>query len=203
MAGDRFPGHFFLPQPDQGNGTMSDNQTDKNLRTVFSPLGEKFEVSPANAIDLTRHAGWTDHKPHPDAVREYCERTGTELPEDLSGEPAPAPAAPAGNSPAPAETSPAPAAETTPPPAAETAPATTESADAAGEQTVSGEAPEEVQEEDEGVALKTVPSDFADMDKDAVKAYIDATFPGTEIDGRKGRDALVAQALELAAARAA
>jgi hypothetical protein len=78
-----------------------------------------------------------------------------------------------------------------------------ETADAADEQTGSGEAPEEVQEADEGDALKTVPSDFADMDKDAVKAYIDATFPGTEIDGRKGRDALVAQALELAAARAA
>jgi hypothetical protein len=171
---------------------MSDNQTDKNLRTVFSPLGEKFEVTPANYVDLTRNANWTEHKPHPDAVREYCEKTGTELPAELSGESAPA-AAPAA------------------PPAPETPPVV-ETADAAGEQTVSGEAPEEVLEADEEAAededgkvpeLKTEPHHFADMDRDAVRAHIETNFPGTEIDGRKGRDALVAQALELAAARAA
>jgi hypothetical protein len=182
---------------------MSDTPTDKNLRVVYSPLGEKFEVSPASFYDLTRNApkelGWTEHKPHPDLVREYCAKNGVELPAELSGEapaPAPAPAAETPTPPAPAETPapPAPAPAETPAP---------ETADAAGEQTVSGEAPEEVQEAEEGPALKSVPSDFADMDKDAVKAYIDATFPGTEIDGRKGRDALVAQALELAAARAA
>jgi hypothetical protein len=176
---------------------MSEQPTNPNnsppLRTVYSPLGEKFEVSPANFYDLTRNAKWTEQKPHPDTVREHCETHGIEIPAEFSGEAAPAetPAAPA---PAPAETPAAPA-------PAETE--TEETADAAGEQTTSGEAPEEVQEADEGAAVKTVPSDFADMDKDAVKAYIDATFPGTEIDGRKGRDALVAQALELAAARAA
>jgi hypothetical protein len=183
---------------------MSDTPTDKNLRVVYSPLGEKFEVSPASFYDLTRNApkdlGWTEHKPHPDVVREYCAKTGVALPAELSGE-APAAAEPAAPAPAPAAEPAAPE----PAPAAET-PAETpasETADAADEQTASDEAPEEVQEADEGAALKTVPSDFADMDKDAVKAYIDATFPGTEIDGRKGRDALVAQALELAAARAA
>jgi hypothetical protein len=87
-----------------------------------------------------------------------------------------------------------------------------EAADAAGEQATSNEAPEEVaeseeaeqsEESDETVSeLKTEPNHFADMDRDAVKAYITDTFPGTEIDGRKGRDALVAQALELAAASA-
>jgi hypothetical protein len=163
------------------------------LRVVYSPLGEKFEVSPANFYDLTRNANWTEQKPHPDTVRDYCEKNGLELPAD-SDEAAPAPA------PTP-EPAPAPAAD--PPPAAEPAPAETpaEEAPAAEEQTASGEAPEEVQEADQAPAVKTVPSDFADMDKDAVKAYIEATFPGTEIDGRKGRDALVAQALELAAAR--
>jgi hypothetical protein len=179
---------------------MSDTPTDKNLRVVYSPLGEKFEVSPANFYDLTRNApkelGWTEHKPHPDVIREYCAKTGVALPAELSGE-APAPA-PAAETPAPA---PAPVAETPAPVPAET-PAS-ETTDSADEQTASEDGPEEVQEADEGAALKTVPSDFADMDKDAVKAYIDATFPGTEIDGRKGRDALVAQALELAAARAA
>jgi hypothetical protein len=90
---------------------MSDTPTDKNLRVVYSPLGEKFEVSPASFYDLTRNApkelGWTEHKPHPDLVREYCAKTGAALPAELSGE-APAPA-PAAETPAPA---PAPAAET-------------------------------------------------------------------------------------------
>jgi hypothetical protein len=77
---------------------MSDTPTDKNLRVVYSPLGEKFEVSPASFYDLTRNApkelGWTEHKPHPDLVREYCAKTGAALPAELSGEaPAPAPAA--------------------------------------------------------------------------------------------------------------
>jgi hypothetical protein len=166
------------------------------LRSIYSPLGEKFEVTPANYYDLTRNADpkWTDSKPHPDTVREYCEKTGTALPAELSGEAAPAetPAAPA-----PAETPAAPAPAETP---AAPAPAETPAETPAEEQTASGEAPEEVQEADEAPAAKTAPSDFADMDKDAVKDYIATTFPGTEIDGRKGRDALVAQALELAAA---
>jgi hypothetical protein len=191
---------------------MSEHPTNPNnsppLRTVWSPLGEKFEVSPANFYDLTRNAKWTEQKPHPDTVREYCESNGIDLPADFgSEEPAPAPA-------------PAPAAETPAAPA-ETETKTEETADAAGEQTTSGEAPEEVVEQDEqsgddnsdddnsgsegaeNDAVKTEPNHFADMDKDAVRDYISTTFPGTEIDGRKGRDALVAQALELAAARAA
>lgn len=162
------------------------------LRSIYSPLGEKFEVTPANYYDLTRNADpkWTDSKPHPDTVREYCEKTGTALPAELSGEAAPAPA------PTP-EPAPAPAPAETP---AAPAPAETPAETPAEEQNASGEAPEEVEQADEAPAAKTAPSDFADMDKDAVKDYISTTFPGTEIDGRKGRDALVAQALELAAA---
>jgi hypothetical protein len=164
------------------------------LRVVYSPLGEKFEVSPANFYDLTRNANWTEQKPHPDTVRDYCERNGVEVPADSGEESTAAPTSTPEPAPAPAETP----AET---PAAEAPAETPAETPAAEEQNASGEAPEEVQEADEAAAVKTVPSDFADMDKDAVKAYIDETFPGTEIDGRKGRDALVAQALELAAAR--
>jgi hypothetical protein len=175
--------------------TMSEHNPNNSppLRVVYSPLGEKFEVSPANFYDLTRNANWTEQKPHPDTVRDYCEKNGIEVPAD-DGEAVSAPAPAPESAPAPVES---------PVPVVEPAPAETpaEEAPAAEEQTASGEAPEEVQEADQAPAVKTVPSDFADMDKDAVKAYIEATFPGTEIDGRKGRDALVAQALELAAAR--
>lgn len=165
------------------------------LKVVYSPLGEKFEVTPVNFYDLTRHANWTEKKPHPDTVREHCAKTGTPLPADLAGEAAPAPTpAPA---PAPVAETPAPVTET-PTAAVETAAANT--APVTEGQNTSGEAPEAVAEADQAPATKAVPSDFADMDKDAVRGYIEATFPGTEIDGRKGRDALVAQALELAAA---
>jgi hypothetical protein len=51
------------------------------LRVVYSPTGEKFEVSPANFFDLTRNAKWTETKPHPDTVREYCETNGVALPD--------------------------------------------------------------------------------------------------------------------------
>jgi hypothetical protein len=172
------------------------------LRVVYSPTGEKFEVSPANFFDLTRNAKWTETKPHPDTVREYCETNGVALPDDLTENVAAEVQAHAADIPAAA----APVTDTPALAAAETA-------DAAGEQTTSGEAPEEVVEKEEAEEseqsdetapeLKTEPNHFADMDRDAVKAYITETFPGTEIDGRKGRDALVAQALELAAARAA
>lgn len=34
-----------------------------NLVTIYSPKGEKHEVSKPNFIDLSRHYGWTGHPP--------------------------------------------------------------------------------------------------------------------------------------------
>lgn len=132
-----------------------------NLRTIYSPVGEKFEVSEPNFLDLTRHAGWTETRPHPDDAAKAAET---------------APASPAAAPEAPVATPPA--AETTPAPAA---------------------APEAPAETVPPVA-KTEPNHFADMDREAVKAHINETFPEAAIDGRSGRDALVAQAIDLAKA---
>ena len=132
-----------------------------NLRTVYSPLGEKFEVSEPNYLDLTRHAGWTDARPHPDDVAAYIAKNGGEAAPAQAYEPA-APEAPE-----------APAADET----------TTE-----------------VVVEDGAMDAKTEPHHFADMGREEVKDHITNTFPEAVIDGRSGRDALVAQAIELAKA---
>ncbi|ARK07410.1 hypothetical protein LAV_00010 [Sphingobium phage Lacusarx] len=60
-------------------------------------------------------------------------------------------------------------------------------------------APETTPAADEPVKVRLTVEDFDDLaDKDAVKAYIEAAFPGTKIDGRANREKLVAQAVGLA-----
>lgn len=61
------------------------------------------------------------------------------------------------------------------------------------------ETPAETPAEEPKVRLTE--EDFADLeDKAAVRAYIEATFPGTEVDGRSNREKLIALAIELATA---
>lgn len=148
------------------------------LKTVYSPAGEKFEMSPANARDVVRHAGWSESKPHPDDVAAYLAGQSGEAAAITAEEPA--------------------------------APTTTEEPTAPNseptEETVANDGDDDSDEDDNSdsedeATVKTEPNHFADMDREAVRAYIDETFPGTEIDGRWNRDRLVAVALELAAKR--
>lgn len=141
-----------------------------NLFVVYSPLGERFEVTAPNFRDLTTHAGWTTTPPHPQTVEENRQR--------LNG-----------------TTSTIAVAAASEEEQAGDAEDKTSDAEEAGNGDSEGE--EEASKEDERV-LKAAPSDFADMDKAMVFEYLEKTFPENTVDGRKGRDALVAIAIDLA-----
>lgn len=145
------------------------------LVTVFSPAGEPFEVTPVNARDLTKHAGFTYEAPN-----------GT----------APAPAAEA-KADADAEAKAAAEREAAEQEAALVAKKEEIEARLAAEAKAAAEA----QTAAETPAVRLTEEDFADLeDKAAVRAYIEATFPDAEIDGRSNREKLIALAIELATA---
>lgn len=156
---------------------------DANLFVIYSPLGEKFEVTQPNYRDLKTHLGWTDTPPHPDTVKAYVAKRAA------AGDPVEVPASVSTPTVAP---EPAP-----PPPAPETpAPFVDETPEAVDEEG------EEEGEDDEAPKLLTTAADFADMEREDVRAYIENVLQ-IDVDGRKGRDALVAIAIEEAAKRAA
>lgn len=63
---------------------------------------------------------------------------------------------------------------------------------------------ENASQADAPVKVRLTVEEFDDLaDKEAVKAYIEAAFPGTKIDGRANREKLVAQAVALAEEAAA
>lgn len=146
-----------------------------DLNVIYSPAGEKFEVSRANFIDLLQNAaGWSQNPPLgkvPEA------KVAPSVPET--------PAAP-----------PAPKTETAVIPPAPTAPVADETpaeddADETADDADSDEAPK----------ARLTADDFADMpEKTDVFAYIEKTFPGNKIDGRANREKLIAMAIELAKA---
>lgn len=160
-----------------------------NLLDIYSPLGEKFEVTQPNFRDLTRHAGWTAHPPHPDTVEQNRRRLNGEIDAENDAALDEADAA--------AEAERAAAEEEAR--EAENARLREEAARTAAEDAADAEdAGDETPPPSDERVLKLLPSDFADMDKPAVFTYIEKTFPGAAIDGRTGRDNLVAKAIELA-----
>lgn len=164
---------------------------DRNLFVCYSPTGERFETTRPNFNDLTRHAGWYEHPPHPDTVAENIAKTSVSAETARQAEAS----APADAAKAEREAAEATEREAENQRLREEAERRTredaEDREAAGdEESEGGEANQRV--------LKLLPSDFADMDKPAVFSYIEKTFPGNSIDGRAGRDKLVAIAIELA-----
>lgn len=153
---------------------MSDSNNN-NLVKVYSPKGELFEVTKVNARDLTTHAGFTTTPPN----GVVCE-------------------APADNSKEEAEAAAAAAKAAEEAKAAEAAAAAAEEAKAAEAAAAAAAANAG---SDEETKVRLTEEDFADLeDKAAVRAYIEATFPGTDIDGRSNREKLIAMAIELATA---
>lgn len=154
-----------------------------NLVTVFAPDGERFEVSTANARDLTSHvAGWS-----------YDGNVAAATP---------APAAPAPTPTAPAPIVAEPVKDNTDGSThegQESVP-TEEGRGEAGPSEGEGEAPVPAEGEGQEVAFTTVEQFAALTEKADVQAYITAKFPDFTIDGRSNRDKLIAQAIELATA---
>lgn len=173
-----------------------------NLQTVYSPAGEKFELSPANARDVKAHAGFTTSKPHPDDVAAYLAKR--------DGKPAPEPVEPEVETVEDETTDETDTADQSDDNSDQSDDdnaddqSDDENSDEQSDEDNADQSDEEVTEEtveevtEETVEAKTAPHHFADMDRDAVRTYIEATFPEAVIDGRKNRDGLVAFALELA-----
>lgn len=172
----------------------------QNIWVCYSPLGEKLETTRANFLDLTRLTGWYEHPPHPNTVEENRrkladgEPLGPTLANDEPEEP--------GETDAEREAREAEEAER----AAENERLLAEAARIAEEERQDREAAgddegeNEEEQTDEGRKLLTLAADFADMEKPAIFAYIEETFPGNSVDGRLGRDKLVEKAIELAQA---
>lgn len=150
------------------------------LIKIFSPENEPFEVSKANARDLTTHRGWTygpnNGTPAAAPVEETEVETETETEVETETEDdsnASESGAESGDEEADDEQG-------------------SEEADA-------DDAAEEEGTEEEGEDLLTSEEDFADFDKEAVVAYLEKNFPEAAFDKRSGRDKLVAFAIEQAA----
>lgn len=162
-----------------------------NLLTIYSPDGEKFEVTKPNFRDLTTHRGWSAKPPvttAPAAAPEPAPEPQSE-PEPVI-EPETEEDADAGNDGAGSESSDANEGEAT-----ETA--------EAGEEGDEGEAGEEdeVSEDAEAFVPFTTVEQFDGLaDKLDVQAYLTQHFPDFKFDGRANRDKLIAQAIELATA---
>lgn len=150
------------------------------LVKIFSPENEPFEVSKANARDLTTHRGWT-----------YGPNDGTPA------------AAPVEEAEAEDEI------ETEDETETEDGSDDTESGSESGDEEANEQDDEEANAdgteeegsdgEEEAKELLTSEEDFADFDKEAVVAYLEKNFPEAAFDKRSGRDKLVAFAIEQAA----
>ena len=130
-----------------------------NLYTVFSPQGERFEVTRLNFHDLITHAGWSQSAP-----------TGAQAPASVVEDDQTADYDD-------------PATE-----ADETVVEVAETEETAGE------------DGDDAPKVRATEEDFADLENKAdVAAYIRATYPDAEFDGRLNRGKLVEFAIDLAA----
>lgn len=146
------------------------------LFKIFSPEGEPFEVSKANARDLTTHAGWA-YSPKTEADAEEAETEAEVETEDETETEDDSDASETG-----AESG------------------DEEANDEQGsEEADADDAAEEEGSEEEAEGLLTSEEDFADFDKEAVVAYLEKNFPEAAFDKRSGRDKLVAFAIEQAA----
>lgn len=155
------------------------------LMTVYSPLGEKFEVTAPNFRDLTLHPTppWTAAPPHPDTIELNRRLLAGEVVEEAT--------------PAPVQDERAKEIEAAQIEAANNALRAEADRIAREEAQDRADAGEE-EKTDETRVLKLIPADFAELSKPEVFAYIQKTFPGATIDGRAGRDTLVGRAIELA-----
>lgn len=148
------------------------------LVKIFSPENEPFEVSKANARDLTTHRGWTygpnNGTPATAPVEEAEDEIETEdETETEDGSDDTESGSESGDE--------------------ETNEQGDEEADADGTEEEGSDGEEETEE------LLTSEEDFADFDKEAVVAYLEKKFPEAVFDKRSGRDKLVAFAIEQAA----
>ncbi len=158
------------------------------LVKIYSPEGEPFEVSKANARDLTTHAGWSYAQAgaaaptapaEPEVVEEETETEETETEETETEE---------------TET------ELTDTEQEDEADAQEGSESESEAETGTDESGSEEAEGQEPVSeVLTSEEDFADFEKEDVVKYLEDTFPDAQFDKRSGRDKLVVLALELAA----
>jgi hypothetical protein len=150
-----------------------------SLTVVYSPSGEKFEVTKANARDLVSHVGWSYNG---------VVAAGTPKPADvLKPEPKTAPIA--------KEVS-----------ESEQPGKSQEEIDDEAKRVLlkDGEVPamsEVIKAAEPQRTQRLTVADFDDLeDKAAVADYIAKTFPDLKIDGRANRDKLIAQAIDEATA---
>lgn len=151
--------------------------TDPNTITVFSPANEPFEMSHANARDLTSHAGWTYS---PQGAAPAAEPEAAE-PEDTTD----ASTADEGSDEVSDE-------------AEEGTEDGTEDGGDTGEEEAGDEGEEEVASDD--AVLFTTEEQFEGMERDEIVAYLSANFPDYHPHHKTGVEKLIAKAIELATA---
>lgn len=142
-----------------------------NLVLIFSPAGEPFETSRANARDLTSHAGWSFSPPAEVAAVAVAE----------ASKPVEAPKEPE-------------VAQT--PPSSEGGNAD-EGSEGTDDEGTGEEAGEEGTAEEEGVIFTTA-EQFEGMDREAVVAYLAKNFPDYKPHHLTKVEKLVVKAIELA-----